>query len=573
MRRSFSVSPVLTHRHLYGLLCLTIVLSFLVSVHPAAAQPLLTSGVVWEQPDDIDLAVADLRKMHDIGFNAVRTSLVHDVRILEEADRLDLQLFQELPLHYLSTARFVDTLETARRWFSDAVARGRGYASARHFGIGRYLDTTDSTLCAAVGDLIGSAREDAPASATFYYSTLFIEGDRCARHADLVLLETRDRAHVPQLVDEWYRHHDVPLGLASVGTWTLPDSPPGLRSFRSEQNQARFLENRLTEILVDGPVRGLTAFFIYRWRDTNVALPLLSRTDADAFRATYGLHSQGFDERMALAVVHGFLSGEQTSFAFNVGEATLHEWPWLTIMGWTVLLLIGLLYALSPRLRHMVPRYFMAHGFFRDAIREGRDLLLGSSMILLLSLGLATGIIISVSIGFLAEVMAFRILLSWMPADFVTFVAGAAGRPWFLALLLGAIYVLVYLVWNVLLAALSRTGYTLSPGQVLMLVTWPQWPLVVLMLAALAITSLETSAGDPKAYVPITVVLGLWVLVTYQATARTIVDYVRITRVPAYIPPLLIVLNPIVTLTIVSVFAWVQYRADMVFVVRVLLAS
>lgn len=545
----------------------------IVSTPPLAAQGVAVRGVVWQPPEDYTAAAADLRKIRETGFNAVRTGIVQDERLLDLADRLGLAVYQELPLRYLSSERLVDTLSFAQELLQNVVRRSARYASARDFGIARYADTTDSTSCEALRELVDAGRRAAPSSARFYYTSIFARHDACSDVVDYVLLDGRDHVAPARLIRTWYDVHETPAGLAGVGTWVRSSGPGGLRNERSPQQQARFLENRLTELVLDRAAPGLTALFVYRWRDAEISLPLLSRADPDPFRATYGLHASQMNERPSYEVARGILTGSQTTFAFEAGEVTLRDWPWITILGWVALLLIALLYAFSPRLRQMVPRYFRAHGFYRDAIREGRDLLLGSSLIVLLALGLAAGVTVAVGVDILGEVMAFRILLSWLPEPFVFFLARATVEPWLFAFLIAAIYAGLILIWIILMMILSRTRYTLGPGQVLMLVVWPRWPLLVLMLAALALAG-SPPPEDALLHVYILGgIAGLWVLVTLHAIVRAVVDYTAIARVPPYVPILLFLLNPVVISLTVAAFAWLQYRDDVMFAVRALLYS
>lgn len=519
-------------------------------------------GVAWQPPPDFAAAADDLRRIHATGFNAVRTGIVEDERLLVLADTLGLTVFQDLPLSFLPAARLVDTLAHAQAFLETVLLRSSRHASAQFFGLGHSLET-DDVGCDALRRLVDHGREIASASVRFYYTTR-MPGIEVCDAVDLVLLDGRDRADLTRMTTDWRSRHDTPVGFAAVGAWVGSSAGSGLVYPRSAESQARYLEDRLTELLrLDAP----PAFFVYRWRDGRAAAPSVSRGEADPYLERYGLFSGDNEERPAYEVVRGLLTGEQAVFALDAGTGAHRPWPWTVLMGWLVIGGLAVLYAAAPRFRQLVPRYFRAHGFYRDAIREGRDLLLGSALAALVTVGLAAGVTASVVMGAVGDIVPVRILLAWLPPDVVEFLALSSYQPVVFILMVAGVYAAAMITWAIVIALCSRLHLSLRPGQALMLVIWPRWPLVLLMVAALTLAAspLETAADAW----PLFIVVGLWLLVTLYATIRAIVDFTAISRVPLYAPVIAAVLNPFLVAAAIILLIALQYAPEVGFLLRI----
>lgn len=513
-------------------------------------------GVVWQPPAEFHAAVEDLRRIEATGFNAVRTGIIEDERLLILADTLGLSFFQDLPLSFLPADRLTDTLAYAGALLETAILRSNGHRSARMFGLGHSIEITDVS-CDALRGLIERGRAAASSSVQFYYTTRLADTDVCDA-VDFVLIDGRDRADLPRIAAEWQARHDMPAGVSAVGSWVAGTTERGLIHPHSAEQQARFLEERLDELL-----RGdwaPAAFFVYRWRDGRAAAPSISRAAADPFFERYGLWSAEGEERPAYAVVRGMLTGEQHVFAFDAGTGAPRSWPWTVLFGWLVIGGLAVLYATAPRFRQLVPRYFRAHGFYRDAIREGRDLLLGSALAALILVALAAGVTVTTVLGVIGDTVPARMLFAWLPPDFVEFLALSSYQPLVFLLMVAGGYTLVIIVWSIIIALCSRVHLPLRPGQALMLVIWPRWPLILLMVAALALASVpvETIA---EAW-PLLIVAALWLLLTLYATIRAIVDFTAITRVPAYVPVIVALTNPFFLVAAVLLITTLRYAPE-----------
>lgn len=547
-----------------------IVLIAMLLPHRAEAQAIPEVGVVWQPPTTFEAAASDLRKIQQTGFTAVRTDVIQDERLLILADELGLRLYQELPIQYLTATGVADSLDVAMQALTSAINTGREHRSATAFGLGRFMDTSEPATCAALERLVEHGRSIAPPSTRFYYVTLFTSDDMCSEAVDLVLIDGPDQTDPTTRLRMWHAAHDTPVGLAGVGSWVRADAPEGLQNLHSPQQQGQFLEQSLNDLLIDRLAPSSEIVFVYRWRDADTELPLIARGVPNPYGTRYGLHDADMNERPAFEVVSGIISGRQFIFAFPYGEETSREWPWTVIFGWISLLMVGLATAFSPRLQQMVPRYFLAHGFYRDALREGRELLQGGSFVILLAIGLAAGVTFALSIELIQEFTAFRVLLGMLPENVVHFLASTAARPWVIILLVGAIYAGMVLAWVILMMLLSMTRFALGAGQVMMLVVWPRWPLLVLMPFGLALLGSTESLTDNHLFYGVALLAGFCIITTLVAVIRAVVDFTAISRVPGYVPVLLLLLNPAIIITMITVFAWLQYQDEMRFLVHIL---
>jgi hypothetical protein len=524
-----------------------------------------TRGVVWQVPDDFELAREDLMRMRAMGVTAVRTGVIEDERLLRVADLLGLEFYQEVGGAYHTVSALRDTLEGTRVQLRRAAAFGHRYASARTFGVARYADTSSPETCQMIRELVDDARTHGPADTRAYYVSVFIEEDVCAGEVDFVLLNARDHEYPLSVVERWRAAHDTPVGLAALGRWVIPGGRAGLRNPHSFASQARYLEDALNEMHMS--TLRLEAVFVYRWRDAETTLPAFHRADRDPYRATYGLIGERRGARPAAEVVSGFYTGTRYAFAFEQGEAGYRTWPWPTMMMWTVLLLIGLTYAISIRFRHTVPRYFVTHGFYRDSVREGRNLLLGSSFTILIAFSIAAGTALFVAIDVLGQATGFRMLALWLPDALIRFWGGASVNPLIFILLAAAVFAALKLFWIVVLALLSRAAVALGPGQAMLLAIWPQWTilLVMIFMVGLSVTDLWSVPVEPVLFVG-----GLWAITAIWAVLRTVVDFAIIARAPAFIPIVAFLLHPFVLFLAGLAFTAMVYQEELRFVAQVM---
>ena len=520
---------------------------------PVVAQSAPLKGVVWQAPADTEQAATELLALHRLGVEAVRTGLLNEERLFDLADTLGLHLFQELPLDDLSATALTDTLAHARRLIDDAVALARNHVSARHFGLARRSDTSDPRACAFFEHLAERVRR-APDSQVYYLSA-FVEADRCAGAVDFVLLDALDTADPAARLARWQAAHAASstrrAGIGALGRWVDVGAASGLRAAHSPEAQARALEAALKRLLIDASASPARAVFVYRWRDTRSATPSPARDLARPFQQNYGLHTTDGTPRPARDVVQGFYTETQTVFAFPTGDTPAPEVPWRLIFGWLVFILIAAGYAGSPRFRHMVPRYFLAHGFYREAIREGREVLLGVSVMLLVALALSAGVFGSIFLEVMRHEAAFQLLFRALPQPVQIVGVALLAQPWMLVLLVGSFYALGVALWTTLLSFASRRRHPLIPGQALMLVLWARWPLPLLMIGAMVVPTLSETLRVP---VMLALTAG-WALATISAIVRTLRDYGATTHSPASLIVAMGFANPLPLLLLLAFFS------------------
>ena len=557
-------------RQAAGLLAALILVQF---GAPVSAGQVHVVGVVWQQSHDFSTSASDLRKIRASGFTAIRTNIIQDSRLLQLADDLGLSLYQELPVEYLPASQIRDSLEHARQMLELAINTAQNHRSAQTFGVARYVDSSDPRTCDVIREIVEYGRSLSEIDLQFYYVTPFASHDQCSAHVDFVLIDGPDHEEPADRLRSWNASHETPAGLAGAGSWIRTDVPDGLQNPRSPQQQGQYLERVLNDLLVDRLAPAATAIFVYRWRDSSHELPLLSDGDPNPYITRYGLHDVEMEERPAFEVAAGIASGRQSTFAFPYGEEIKRDVPWVIIFGWASVLLVGLTYALSPRLQQMLPRYFFAHGFYRDALREGRELLLGSSFVLLIALSIAAGVTAGLVVNVIDESFAFRVLLEWMPEGFVFFLAPATSSTWMFILLIGAIYAGLVLGWIILIMLISRTRFALGIGQATMLVVWPHWPLLILMMAGLGLYGSTETLTEVQQITGVLLLLGLWLAVSLYATIRAVIDFSAVARVPAYAPVVVLALNPTVIAAIILCFTVLQYQDETVFLIHLLQRS
>ncbi len=514
------------------------------------AQPAPLKGMVWTVPPDLDLAEAELLAMHRMGVEAVRTDLIHHEQLLTLADTLGMQVFQELALDALSGPALLDTVDYARRVLALAISRARNHPSARHFGLARRSDTSDPRACTFFEQLAEQVHR--LPNSQVYYLGAFIEADQCARSVDFVLLDALDAADPALLIHRWRAAHAPavpPVGIGALGTWVRNQSGSGLRAPRSPEAQARYLETHLGALL-DASALPSQAVFIYRRRDVRLPTPSPAHDLSRPYHQSFGLYTFDGTQRPSSAVVEGFYTGTQTVFAFPAGTASPQMVPWSMLFGWLVFILLGGCYAFSPRFRYTVPRYFLAHGFYRESIREGREVLLGSSFVLLMTIALCIGVLGSFFLETVRQEAAFRFLFDLLPEPVQIVGVALLAQPWMLVLLLGSFSALGMALWTSLLSFASRRRQPLIPGQALMLVLWARWPCPLLMAGAMVVPTLPAAQATPF----MLMLAAGWFLTTIWAILRTLRDYAAITSCPGSLVVAMAFINPLPALLLVALF-------------------
>ena len=483
------------------------------------------AGVVWSAPGDAEAAIADLEAMRQVGVRAVRTELVTETAVLAAASRLGIALWQDLPVEGLPATFLLRRTAEATALLTEALDRARPYSAARHFGLAQSSDTSDPRVRPYFEALTALAHDRGAPGTKTYYVSRFVEDDRAAQTVDLVLVDARESAPVETL-RRWRARRDTPVGLASFGVGVRPGQPGGWRTLGTEAAQARTLENVFGDLLglSDPPA----AAFVYRWRDADAdRIERDQRSEVTGTR--FGLLGEGDEPRPALRVASGFWTGTQRVFAFDAGSEARQERrasP-LLLIGWGLVLGLGLFYAGAPRLSSMAPRYFGRRDLYREAVQRGFDLSAFETSGLAVALALSAGVVGTSALRALARTDALVAATASWSLDGQARLTGLLGQPLTLVAVLALAYgawLLLTIIWLNVVTGRRR----LRPAQALSLAVWCRWGWLPLMVVSLLLGSID--AGLATVLAP--TVLGVGLLIEVVAGYKMMWDLQAVTYAP-----------------------------------------
>ena len=501
-------------------------------------------GVVWTPPRNPRTGLATLNRMARFGVTAVRvTRPVIDAALLARADSLGLSLYMDLPDEEgrLSGSALRDTIAAIQA----ASARHR---SIRAVGLAPRVPGTDS-VCEALevlADQVGEA-EDAPSLRGYYVTALRPGADPCADTGDVSLLVDVRHARDPvERWSDWLQATGGSVGIGALGAWMRPDAGRGLRTPHSPEWQARRLETQLGHLFDADPP---PAVFVCRWHDAS------SSGEPGLPARAYGLTGPDGSVRPAGRVVRGFYTGRQQAFAFPRGPDSAEGGSGLVVLGWIVLAGIAFVFAQEPLARRTAARYFSAHGFYRDAVREGRETLPRIQPILLLCVAVAVGTTVAAVVRGVDGLPETGAVLHVLPEQAAAALDLALAHPSWVGAGIGALGLVVLIGWSLLLVLAAREWERLRIDQALMLVSWPCWPAIPLMVAGLV--AVAQPAGEATGILAI--VCAAAVAVSGTIVVRVLRDFVSVTGVPDGIAGVLALLSP-PSLTVAAVLL-VGWRA------------
>ena len=516
---------------------------------PVVAQQAPLQGVAWSPPEDGVQAVQDMYAMAESGVQAVRASFTRNSHVLAAADTLGLRIYLDLPVSRLSVSGLQDTLAYAQAALDDALRMTRRHPSIRAIGLVRNSDTSDPAACAPLAQLAGRVRASAPAIST-YYVTRFARDDACADVVDFVLIDVLDRPDPAAWLD---KTNASSVGVGALGVRVSPDGPRGLLAPFSPERQARYFEDVLPGLLN----RPLRVVFVYRWRDDAVSDP-----SPDGRR--YGLHAADGRARAAFDVVTGIFSGSQTVFAFEQGEPLPKPLPLVILFGWLVILTIATGYALSPRFRYMLPRYFRSHIFFVEAVYTKREILPGTNLVAFCALTAITGLAGYMILYHLQATDAFLMAIYYAPALVHRATEQMLARPFLYFSLAGCLFALALGLWIAAWSLLLQRGArALRIRQVHMLVVWAHWPCLLVMALAMVVSTLPAPSGQ-AGFVLMVVCLCLGLF----SVAQALVDMRLAARVPALLLVLGALLHPFTWVFLFLLGVFVRHSSEVAFVWR-----
>lgn len=491
---------------------------------PLAAWPRALAGMVWSAPDDRAAALDELLAMRRTGVRVVRTGLIADTLVLRAGDLLGLSFYQDLPIANLPAPALLDTLAYAERLLGESLARAQGYQSARHYGLTLYSDTSDPRARPYFERLASLAQTQGPDGVQVYYLSRFPASDRCAALVDLVLLDARD-GNPAAVLAQWRERQETPAGIGSFGAPVRPGRDGGWRLPGTQASQARILESGLGGLL-EGPPPAV--FFVHRWRDGRADAALDQRAEVQG--VGYGMLDEDGRSRLALDVVAGFYTGTQRVFAFDAGTTApeARTAAPLVLMGWLIIIGLGLLYGFAPRFGTLASRYFGRHDLYRESIQRGYDLNAGLNVALGLGLVIAAGIVGAASLRGLGRTDALATAISGWAAENQARLTDLLGIPFALVGVIALLYVLWLLFNMIWLLILAGRRYRIRPPQALTLVIWSRWSVFALMVGAMLLATMPPRTAT--AFVPVLLFSAL--IAEVVATGRMLVDFGNVARVP-----------------------------------------
>ncbi len=527
-----------------GVRTLSILLAIVLLPATSAAQRTVF-GVTWTPPANDERAVAELMEMGAHGVGAVRMP-ARDVvgSVLAAADSFGIELFLELSPGYLPAERLIDTLAAAQAELYRLAEQVRGHSSVTHIGLSRWPNTSDPTTCIYLDELAKRWSEAGSGAAT-YFTTAFTTDDVCSGTVDEVYVELADQP--PEEVDSAYsaasRHITNLRGIASVGTWIdAARRYYGVLNEHSPEWQARYLEKTLAPFAKSDDAPRAAYIFVHRWTDADHTNDFFG----DIRQRQYGVQDVT-QRRPAAQVLEGFATGRQQVFAFEPGKRSRFEWRWSTLFGWLAIGVLATMYATSPQMRHMVPRYFLSHGFYCEAIGSGRESLVLETVAVLTAISLGVGLSLTVLLTEVSMLPSFAAVQNWMRPERRDSFAALLDQRWSLMVILASAFSLVYLAWASMMSLLSRRARTLYPSQTLIVVVWTLWPLLALLLVSPAVATLDT-AGTTFA----SMTLIATAVVIAHATLRSLRDYRAITGISVGKLSLVVLLHPLVWASIAA---------------------
>jgi len=510
-------------------------------------------GVVWTPPSPPDSARRELSRIAEIGAAAVRLTRLPSDPVAARADTLGLDLYVDLPVAHVPAPQLGDTLAQAAPALDRLLALAGRHPSITHVGLARSADTTVPAACGVLARWTERVHGRDASLRTYYVTPFAAAADRCADAVDRPLLDVRGH---PAPVDRWrqWQSQTAAGGLGAVGMWVRPSAASGLRVPYSSERQARYLERTLTHLL-DSTRASPPVVFVSRWRD-RASPPLSTRR--------YGLHDADGPSRPALAVVRGLYTGTQRVFAFPSGPEPPAGPHGPLLLGWSLFALLGIVYAQSLFVRQTVARYFTAPGFYRDALRDGRDLDPGANALLLGTMAAALGATGVCTARLAAAQPAIGRVLAPLPRTAQVAVAGGIEHPVWAGVTIGGLVLGGLGLWVGTLVLVARWWTRFSLAQGLVLVTWPCWPALLALPLALAVGP-DAPLSPPRFAL---LLLGGGGLALLYVTGRVLFDYWSVTDLPAWILLPLSALSPLALVSAPLLVLAVRYDVSFAFLWR-----
>lgn len=506
----------------------------------------LLFGVVWAPPDHTDRALHQLHRIHGSGATAIRlTALPPNDTVLARADTLGLRLFVDLPVSHVPAYGLPDALRSAEPVLNTVLTKAHRFQSIQAIGLARYTDTTVPAACNALHEWNEHVKDHDRSLDTYYVTPFHHSSDACDDAVDVPMFAPRGVSHP---VDRWleWQEETSSVHLGELGTWTTPSAPEGLRSAHSPERQARYLERALAR-LQDSLPRPPSATFVYRWKDE--ASPVLSGR-------RYGVHDQKGAARPAATVLEGMYRGTQRVFAFPSGRTPSQAPNGAIILSWALLFVLGAFYSQHPFVRRTAHRYFSAHGFYRDAVGRGREIVPPVNLALLITVSLALGTIGSLCTQLAAEQSVTELLVAALPSTLQATITTSLAQPFLTGAVIAGSTLVLTIVWISLLFLAARISGRFSFAQGVMLVVWPSWPTLVGLIVALV---MATKPPLSMQVLGLLLLLG-GLLTSIAITIRVLHDYKVVSGLPTPLVAVLALPSPVSVLLLSGLYLTIHYN-------------
>lgn len=466
-------------------------------------------GVTWRAP--ASGVRADLRRVHEVGFTAVRTAAPVPEVALDEADRLGLSVYAELPLDYATASDLAEAQAALLRQIADLGALARRHPSLTHVGLARRPAAFDPRVCARLRRLAEAVRRAHLVS----YVVVDHRDSRVCSGTGLVFVETTGRVRAEAApADGWI-----------VGASVVPGRH-GVQHEGSPQQQARVLADALRATAA--PV------FVRQWRDGS------DLGEDNPRRLRYGLLDADGRPRLAFNVVSELLHGRRDGFAYAGGGMPVRPSSAPTVWLWVALALVGGVFAAETRLQAIVGRFFRSPTFFRDSVRDARGTMVGATLGHWVALSLVEGVFVATLLGALSRLPVFDALLARLPGVVGAGLAALMQRPGLLVLFVAVLFAVLTGLWAYAFVLAARRRYHLSLWQAVMLIVWHRWAMLPLAVAALVVCGPGASSATLALFALAFAAVEGW------GALRSALDLMLMTRLPVWVgvalflgPPLL----------------------------------
>ena len=504
-----------------------------------------SKGVVWSPPSDPSQANAALQSMKAAGIEAIRTPIIQNESILNTADQLGIQIYQDLPIKSLSHTSLIEELNSIEGIMMTVFQRAKRHPSARNFGILTLCDNSEPIIRTELQRILQTWKARAPENTRFYYIPAFLDDDCCASLFDFALLEAFDQKEPSKLLSRWRQGNKSPVGFSSFGlSWTDVTDEGHARS-DSDQQAARYFENHLPTYLEDP---SLEVVFIEKWKDEE-DLNLLA---GDRYS---GLIDPEGNRTIAFDVVSGIYTGSQTQFAINRGqEEPIGPPHWAIFFAWIIVGLTGLVYGYSNTFQGLIRRYFVGHGFYLQEIKQARTISTSFTFAITLLITLIFGVLMSTLFSIASDLPRFDLAVGILPSGLQRFCLLVESIPWFGLLAFMLFYISYLLLCATILVVSSRVGTKVNLYQAMMVVVGSRWMLLLpFVMSTLALT-LSLTYKKWAIYAILLCLLALFLL----SNGRAVLDYKKLTNIPIPLSVVAVLLVPALLAGLVVFWAYSQ---------------